>query len=74
MITLMEKEKRIEGVKDFWLKFEDVLEITNQGRSFMQTEISSGRLPSIKVGRSRRIKSSDLNAWMAGFDGTGQVA
>ncbi len=70
----MEKEKVIPGVDDNWLKFEEVLEITKMRRTFIQNELNSGRLPSKKVGRSRRISASALNKWMESFDGSGQVA
>ena len=57
---------------DRWLSFQKVLEVTSLGRSFIQGEINSGRLRSVKVGRCRRVRLSDLNEYMESFDGSGQ--
>ena len=62
----------IEKAIDQWVSIPKVCEITSQGLTFIR-EISSGRLPSIKCGRSRRVTVSALQAWMARFNGSGEI-
>lgn len=57
-----------------WLKVHpDVTGITRLSRTTLYAEMSAGRLKSVKCGGSRRIKESDLVAWQAGFDGSGEL-
>jgi excisionase family DNA binding protein len=36
-------------------------------RSFLYLKIRSGDLPTLKVGRARRVRVSDLSAWLDGM-------
>ena len=56
-----------------WHKVTKVMEMTSFGRSFLYGEMQAGRLPSKKVGGSRRISESDLAEWQGKFDGSGEV-
>ena len=50
--------------EDRLLKTEDVMAILKVGRSTVYKLISSGELPGVKVGTSRRILLKDLNNYI----------
>ena len=56
-----------------WYTVTGVMALTSFGRSFLYAEMQAGRLPSKKVGGSRRISESNLAAWQSRFDGSGEV-
>jgi len=46
------------------LKVEDVAKALSVGRSEVYKLIQSGELPSIKIGRLRRVSAEELRAWV----------
>jgi excisionase family DNA binding protein len=46
------------------LKVADVTERTRLSRSLVYELIASGDLPSIAIGRTRRVREADLDAWV----------
>ena len=52
------------------LKIPDVMERLSVGQTKVYELMSSGELRSVKVGRSRRVPSDELERFMAGLDDT----
>jgi len=50
---------------DTLLKVVEVARIIKKGRSSTGKLISTGQIPSVKIGRSRLVRTSDLNAYLA---------
>lgn len=46
------------------LKVDHVMKVTNLGKTKVWEEIYSGSLPAIRIGRSVRIRRSDLEMWI----------
>ena len=44
---------------------EEAASLTSLGRTTLYAEIAAGRLRSCAVGRARRIRAADLEAWVA---------
>ena len=49
---------------DELLTVRQTMELTRLGRSTIYKEIMSGRLGSVRVGRTRRIPRAELRAWV----------
>lgn len=60
-------------VNERWMRVGEVMQITSLGRTFLYAEMSAGRLKSVKAGGARRVRESDLKAWMASFNGAGSI-
>ena len=43
----------------------DVAELLKQSRTIVYQLIMSGEIPSYKLGKSRRIRKSDVESWIA---------
>ncbi len=43
----------------------DVARLTNSGRSSVYEWIAKGWLPTVRIGRSVRVRRSDLESWVA---------
>lgn len=54
--------------------FPDVTEQTALGRSTIYDEIAAGRLRAIKIGRAVRVRSDDLERWIADRSEAGSPA
>lgn len=52
-------------MSDELLTVEDVADILKVGRTTIYELLNSGALPSVKIGRCRRVLRSDLNAYIA---------
>jgi len=48
------------------LRVSECAELTGLPRSTIYVLLASGQLPSIKIGRARRIRTQDLLAWIDG--------
>jgi len=48
-----------------FLSPKDIVEILNLSRSVVYELIASGQIPSIRVGRSVRVQTSDFVSWVA---------
>ena len=46
------------------LKVPDICERLKLSRSIVYELIASGELPSVAIGRSRRVREADLDAWV----------
>ncbi|WP_373653290.1 helix-turn-helix domain-containing protein [Schlesneria sp. DSM 10557] len=73
MQGMAEAEQGGTIITERWLSFDQVMAITGMKRTFIQSEMNSGRLKSLKVGRCRKVKKSELEAWMSKFDGAGEI-
>jgi len=62
MDNRMEKERDQE--QPILLKAEQVCRIVNLGRSKVYELIAAREIPSISIGRSRRVLREDLMAWI----------
>jgi excisionase family DNA binding protein len=60
----MEKDREREQEQPVLLKAEQVCRIVNLGRSKVYELIASQQIPSISIGRSRRVLRADLMAWI----------
>ena len=49
------------------LTIPDVARLTNSGRSSVYEWIAKGWLPTVKIGRSVRVRRADLDRWIAGL-------
>ncbi len=59
-----EKEQEREGEQPILLKAEQVCRIVNLGRSKVYELLLTQQIPSISIGRSRRVLREDLMAWI----------
>ena len=46
------------------LTIHEAVRLTCFSRAFLYQEISAGRLRSLKIGRNRRIRAEDVEAWI----------
>ena len=60
----MEKEQQKVQEQAILLKAEQVCRIVNLGRSKVYELIAAREIPSISIGRSRRVLREDLMAWI----------
>lgn len=59
-----EQQKERDGEQPILPKAEQVCRIVNLGRSKVFELILTGQIPSISIGRSRRVLREDLMAWV----------
>ncbi|QEN88586.1 helix-turn-helix domain-containing protein [Labrys sp. KNU-23] len=48
-------------------RINDVVRMTNVGRTTIYGEIASGRLRIVKLGRATLVRDEDLHAWLDGM-------
>jgi len=55
-----------DGSREPWLlRVEEAAELVGVSRSFLYNLISSGQLPSVRIGGCRRIWADQLREWLA---------
>jgi excisionase family DNA binding protein len=59
-----DREREREKEQPILLKAEQVCSIVNLGRSKVYELIATRQIPSISIGRSRRVLREDLMAWI----------
>jgi excisionase family DNA binding protein len=48
------------------LKVEEICERLSLGRTLIYQLIATGEIPSVAIGRARRVREADLDAWVQG--------
>jgi excisionase family DNA binding protein len=59
----MKKEKQLERDKEY-LKVTEVAEYLQIGRTRAYELVSSGEIPSVRIGRSVRVSRRELERWL----------
>lgn len=49
------------------LRVEEAAELLGLSRAYVYELLGTGAIPSVKIGRSRRIRPADLDAFVAGL-------
>ena len=63
----------VEQISPYALSIQEACRVSGVGRTKLYEAISSGELPSFKIGTRRLIRVTTLEAWLASFE-TGETA
>lgn len=56
--------EKLRAAPERWLRPQEIIEVYGIGRTRLYTWLASGALPSLKIGRTRHVKVSDLEAFL----------